>query len=100
MDNSITGLCSLLDRISDTAKAIALFLTVEGYDDDTNYDICDGDTEIITLKANLQLDAARAKNTLRQIIRYEKAEEPENAKKAAELHYRIAELEKEINILK
>ncbi len=98
MDNNITGLCSLLDRISDTAKKIALFLKVEEYD--TDYNICDVDAELITFKSNLRLDATEAKNTLQRIIGYEKVSEPEKAKKAAELHYRIAELEKEINSLK
>lgn len=98
MNNNITGLFSLLDRISDTAKEIALFLKMEEYD--TNYDICDVDAELITFKSHLQLDATEAKNTLQRIIGYEKMSEPEKAKKAAELHYRIAELEKEINSLK
>lgn len=71
----------MLDRISDAAKEIALFLKVEEYD--TNYDICDVDAELITFKSNLRLDATEAKNTLQRIIGYEKVSEPEKAKKGS-----------------
>ena len=95
MDKNIAEICSLLSRINDAAREIALFLMMNEYDGDP--ELCKAGVDLAVLNLHFHFDATEAKDALRRIIHAEKEKHPEKAEQAAKLRHRISELEKETN---
>lgn len=92
--NSIREVCTILQRIEEAGEEASLLLYLYGYAD--RPDILDVQAALYKLKVLIDFDPAFLREALDKVSREQKEKGcPEVAVKAAELCYRLYNLEKE-----
>lgn len=91
---SMHKLYSVLSRIEESYREVAVFLCLYGYSE--RPDIVTPDTGLIRTDVSVKFDAATARNILRMVCEEQKEKgHPEIAVKAMELCTRLSALEEE-----
>ncbi len=92
---SMRELCSILSRIEDIDREIAIFLYLYGYD--ARPEIVDPNTELIQSGTSLDFDFTAAAKVMHKVCKEQKQNgHPEVAVKAMEFCLRLSDLERDV----